>query len=249
MSSNSERAWQIFSLSLPEDKILMDCQPQIVEPIVNMKRIVDETNARERDDVVEVEDEEKAQLVAKKAFQVSWLNLYLFVVKDVRKLIFKKLTLLERIFVEYSHGYPALFEKHKIYICSVAAGYGHLELLKWARQNGCPWNGGPCTTAAFGGHLEVLKWARENGCPWGELTCAQAAKGGHLEVLKWARQNGCPWDRMTCAYAAWGGHLEVLKWARQNGCPWDERTREWAERSCAKGRQEVLNWANENGCP
>ena len=48
--------------------------------------------------------------------------------------------------------------------------------------------------AAKYGHLEVLKWARENGCPWDEVTCAYAAKGGHLDVLKWARENGCPWD-------------------------------------------------------
>jgi len=47
-----------------------------------------------------------------------------------------------------------------------------------------------------GGHLEVLKWARENGCPWDEDTCAGAAEGGHLEVLKWARENGCPWDEV-----------------------------------------------------
>jgi hypothetical protein len=40
-----------------------------------------------------------------------------------------------------------------------------------------------------GGHLEILKWARENGCPWNELTCASAARGGHLTVLKWAREN------------------------------------------------------------
>jgi len=68
--------------------------------------------------------------------------------------------------------------------------------------------------AAQRGHLEVLKWARENGCPWYEKTCAYAAAGGHLEVLKWARANGCPWDERTCTHAAEGGHLEVLKWAR-----------------------------------
>ena len=32
----------------------------------------------------------------------------------------------------------------------------------------------------WGGRLEVLKWAREHGCPWAESTCAHAAKGGHL---------------------------------------------------------------------
>jgi hypothetical protein len=63
----------------------------------------------------------------------------------------------------------------------------------------------------------VLKWARENGCPWDSWTCEKAAKGGHLEVLQWAHENGCPWDEKTCRYAAEGGHLEVLKYLRENG--------------------------------
>ena len=53
--------------------------------------------------------------------------------------------------------------------------------------------------AALNGHLEVLKWARENGCEWNSNTCANAALNGHLEVLKWARENGCEWDSDTCA--------------------------------------------------
>jgi hypothetical protein len=51
-----------------------------------------------------------------------------------------------------------------------------------------------CTFAALNGHLEMLLWARENGCPWNDNTCWGAAEGGHLEVLQWARANGCPWD-------------------------------------------------------
>ncbi len=43
---------------------------------------------------------------------------------------------------------------------------------------------------AKNGHLEILKWARANGCKWNEDTCSNAATGGHLEVLKWARANG-----------------------------------------------------------
>ena len=85
-----------------------------------------------------------------------------------------------------------------------------------------------CEDAARGGHLEVLRWAREKGCPWNSLTCSRAARGGHLEVLKWARENGCSWNEETCANAVEDGHLEVLKWARENGCPWDERTRKLA---------------------
>ena len=49
---------------------------------------------------------------------------------------------------------------------------------------------------ASGGHLDILKWLRENGCPWNGYTCAYAAMNGHLEVLKWARENGCPWNEV-----------------------------------------------------
>ena len=102
-------------------------------------------------------------------------------------------------------------------LCEKIAIYGNLEVLKWARENGCEWNSYTCSYAAEGGHLEVLKWARDNGCEWSSYTCAYAAYGGHLEVLKWARDNGCVWNSFTCSRAARGGHLEVLKWARDNG--------------------------------
>ncbi|KAL6051432.1 Ankyrin repeat domain-containing protein [Balamuthia mandrillaris] len=66
------------------------------------------------------------------------------------------------------------------------------------------------------GHLEMLQWAKENGCPWDKLTCTWAAKEGHLKVLKWARENGCPWDEETYYVAEEYGHHEVVKWAKEN---------------------------------
>ena len=36
-----------------------------------------------------------------------------------------------------------------------------------------------CIYAAQYGHFEVLKSARENGCPWSELICSYAARGSH----------------------------------------------------------------------
>jgi hypothetical protein len=78
-----------------------------------------------------------------------------------------------------------------------AAERGYLSTLKCLRRQGRLCNNRLlCAYAARGGHLEVLKWARENGCPWDEKTCAHAARGGHLKVLKWARENGCPWDEI-----------------------------------------------------
>ena len=49
-----------------------------------------------------------------------------------------------------------------------------------------------CRLAAEEGQLEILKWLRANGCPWDEWTCSIAAYRGHLEVLHWLRENGCP---------------------------------------------------------
>ena len=81
---------------------------------------------------------------------------------------------------------------------------------------------GHCWAAAAGGHLNVLKWLRQEGCPWDESTFYYAAIEGHLDILKYAHENGCPWNEKTCSFAAWGGHLEVLKYARAHGCPWDK---------------------------
>ena len=34
------------------------------------------------------------------------------------------------------------------------------------RAEGCPWDRNTCYIAVDKGHVEVLRWARENGCPW-----------------------------------------------------------------------------------
>ena len=105
--------------------------------------------------------------------------------------------------------------------CARAAGSGNLEMLKWARQNGCDWDYETCLYATR--NLEILKWARENGCDWDGNTCLNAAKSGKLEMLKWPRQNGCPWNTYWCQEEAiQQGHFEVERWIKQNDClPYD----------------------------
>ena len=76
-----------------------------------------------------------------------------------------------------------------------------------------------CEYAANYGQLEILQWARANGCPWNEFTCSGAAEGGHLEVLQWLRANGCKWDARTCTGAARGGLLGVLQWGARERLP------------------------------
>ena len=52
-----------------------------------------------------------------------------------------------------------------------------VNLLKWSMVD-LPWNEETCARAAKKGHLEVLQWARANGCPWDRYTCSWAAEGG-----------------------------------------------------------------------
>ena len=74
----------------------------------------------------------------------------------------------------------------------LAVKLGCLTALRNLRQRGHLDKTYICLCAAWSGHLQVLQWARENGCPWDEDTCSGAAHNGHLEVLRWARANGCP---------------------------------------------------------
>lgn len=99
-----------------------------------------------------------------------------------------------------------------------------MDVLRWLRENVCPWHENPCSSAARGGHLRALRWLRENGFPWNAGACSEAALGGHLlSVLQWARANGCPWDRLTTYFAANEGHVEVFRWALESGCECDEQ--------------------------
>ena len=106
-------------------------------------------------------------------------------------------------------------------VCALQIGdlSGHREGLKYAHENGCPWDEDTCEAATEDGHLGCLKYAHENGCPWDESACEAAARCGHLECLKYAHENGCPWDEWVCHEAAKGGHLECLKYAHENRCP------------------------------
>ena len=97
---------------------------------------------------------------------------------------------------------------------------GWVHVLQWLRGQGCSWDRSTLDLAERAGHLEVLKWARENGCKeWSAFTCAEAAFGGHLEVLKWLREQGCPWDYKLFHEAARGGHKHIIQWAKANGAP------------------------------
>ena len=73
--------------------------------------------------------------------------------------------------------------------------------------------------AASGGNLELGRWLRGEGCPWNKWICYHAVNQGHIEMLRWARENGCPWDAYTrnwaereLGYTDGLGNLEGKDW-------------------------------------
>ena len=131
--------------------------------------------------------------------------------------------------------------------CAFAAFGGHLDVLKWLRSEGCPWDEYTCHWAAEKGHLKCLQWAQSEGCLWSDFTCQLAAQFGHLECLQWARNKGCPMEEFqTSAVAAGGGHLRVLKYLRREGCAWNKNA---ALKAAEGGHLETLRWLRYKGCP
>jgi hypothetical protein len=46
--------------------------------------------------------------------------------------------------------------------------------------------------AGQGGNIEILKYLKDNGCPWTEETFSSAAWKGPLHILNYLRENGSP---------------------------------------------------------
>ena len=62
----------------------------------------------------------------------------------------------------------------------------------WDPTPRCGWNEWTCTAAAGNGHLDVLRWAFENGCPANENVIRRAKVIGREDIEQWALANHLP---------------------------------------------------------
>ncbi len=75
------------------------------------------------------------------------------------------------------------------------AAFNCISLLEIAKDNNCELYPA-CVGAAKYGHLNIIKWARQYDCEWDFFTCAYAdestrifaARGGHLDVVNWVKE-------------------------------------------------------------
>jgi hypothetical protein len=148
--------------------------------------------------------------------------------------------------IRYYDPKKIIKEKIKIdtkFLIDDATECGNIRLIKWLKENGCPWRDTTFEYAAYYGNLDNMKWLLENGCPWNFWTFEAAAEHGNLENMKWLFKKGCPWSKATFAHASYYGNLENMIFLFENGCPWDS----WA--FYLVKNLENIKWLKENGCP
>ncbi|PNH03482.1 Ankyrin repeat domain-containing protein [Tetrabaena socialis] len=98
-----------------------------------------------------------------------------------------------------------------------AAGAGQLEVCRWLRQQGCPWNSDAPDAAAGAGHKEVCEWLHAEGCPFGDDVVRRAAAKGRWAVCEWLLINICPelvkyMEADAAVAAARSGHVGLMDW-------------------------------------
>lgn len=177
--------------------------------------------------------------------------------------------------------------------CDRAAAAGHVDCLVYARNRQHVWDTTTCALAARYGHVDVLRFLSENGCPQtdqvstylndlykdavatsnhelvmmavasGNIDCVEylsksraiplssalfkvAAESGHVHTMRYGVEQGLA-TRLAydaCEAAARGGHIQCLVYAREIGCPWGKNL-------CASavegGSIECLAYTHQNG--
>ncbi len=142
---------------------------------------------------------------------------------------------------------------------------------------GCRWSPDTTMYAAANGHLDCLRYAHENGCPWHRETTATAcclesnmdastvqglrelldSYGSTIEQYSscpscWLHNRGLSCNKnVKCvskdtAVAATYGRIECLEYAYRHNLPWHHQTTAGA---AANGNLDCLKYAYQNGCP
>lgn len=177
-----------------------------------------------------------------------------------------------RIASSKSGPLPGWFHLRNDQICVLAATFGHLNVIDYAKEN----LGHSCkpdkiiSTAALHGHNYIIEWTFEKyyrrNCGFGQGQnqnqhqqlnvhryyrqtkgwVENAAKMGHLSTLQCLRQISYNWwDKQIWKNAAVYGHVHILRWMRNDlGLAWDPRT---CKRVAQAGKLEILQWVLRNG--
>lgn len=144
-----------------------------------------------------------------------------------------------------------LVQHYTYYIaCIKEAAYGgFIDILKWLDDGtGNIFIKTLCTSAAHGNQLEVLKWARENNCPWDNQVCLHAVKNNNFELLKWAIENDCVCNYSVCKHIIKYDRVEIFEWIMDNYV--FGTSLKWEYDDMRKyGSLKIVKWLKERNFP
>ena len=132
---------------------------------------------------------------------------------------------------------------------NAAARQGNLEMVKYCVANECPIGAFACANAAKNGHLEVLKYLREEAkVPCDATTACRAASNGHLHILEYlVERKYDEFHELAYLYAAEKGHLDCLKYLRETAkAPWNSQAIFMAR---VNKHFECVQYLLDNNCP
>jgi ankyrin repeat protein len=122
-------------------------------------------------------------------------------------------------------------------------------MVKYCVANECPIDTGACAYAARNGHLEILKYLREEAkAPWYYDTAYLAARNGHLHILEYlVERKFDKYSEFACEYAAKYGHLDCLKYLHETAkWSWDSHAVRYAHKN---NHTDCVQYLLDNNCP
>jgi Ankyrin repeats (3 copies) len=131
-------------------------------------------------------------------------------------------------------------------VITLAVFRGRMAMCQYLHAQQCPWGDSAPCQAAKDGHIDILRWLIDNGCPLDAQSMGQsAAEGGSVEVLSYLQQQGLLTSAALLTVmldlAAVFGKLDAAKWLRAQGAQWPEEFRYYLS-------AEVMTWAIAEGC-
>jgi hypothetical protein len=156
---------------------------------------------------------------------------------EVYEFVTSNALIVHDIIEQFATQFPTLYavqELPKSCWLAKTARLGDVHFMRYLHSRGYEWDNECCHAAGYG-HLESLTYAHQNGCCLGtgdRCACKAALTGGHLECLKYARENGCSTnyeiESMTFWFHKNADCLEyVLNSAEMRQTP--NATRGWAQ--------------------
>ncbi len=90
------------------------------------------------------------------------------------------------------------------------------DMIKYCIENDFPMSEQTTESLALKNMFDLLKLAREHGCPWNDSVTQYAARN-NFEMLKWAFENGCPMHESACDEAASVSNFKCFVYAHEHG--------------------------------